>query len=260
MTFSPHLCAAFTLRDLSFDLSLARQVSMFVFSLAPTLDAALAFVAGGAAGIVVTRVAQLLPAAPSLSLIDDDEDAPSAPASSIDRSVHWSVARVTENVALEPRPRTGRLPLPTCVTALTPSDEPALAVVNAFADRLTALPIAEWLEVGRSESIDSAGMAQRATAFAILEAAIAAHGLGIAAWYARDTVETSACLAGCGMPCWTARERRLMAAAHGAAEAAALALLARDVLAPTDFAVLIAPFEHVLSRDAVAHFVPSRDR
>ena len=232
---------------------------MFVFSLAPTLDAALAFVAGGAAGVVVTRVAQLHPAAP-LSLIDEDEDASSASASSIDEPMRWSVAPATEDVALEPRPRTGRLPLPECVTALTPSDEPALAVVNAFADRLAALPIPEWLEVGRSAITDSAGMSQRATAFAILEAAIAAHGLGIAAWYARDTVETSACLAGCGMPCWTARDRRLMAAAHGAAEAAALALLARDVIAPADFAALIAPFEHLLRREAMAHFVPSRDR
>ena len=39
---------------------------MFFFTLAPTLDAALAFVAGGAAGILLTRVAQLQPAAPPL--------------------------------------------------------------------------------------------------------------------------------------------------------------------------------------------------
>ena len=223
---------------------------MFVFSLAPTLDAALAFVAGGAAGVLLTRVTQLHPVAPPLSMVDDDGTVAWTAAPSLDDPMLWSSGSAVETA---PRPRTGRLPLPACVTALTPSDEPALGPVNAFADRLRALPLADWLDVGRSEVADPARASQRATAFAIVDAAIATHGLGIAAWYARDTVETAVCLATSGVPRETARERRLMAAAHGAAEAAALALLARAVIAPMDFATLFAPFEHVITREELAH-------
>jgi hypothetical protein len=232
---------------------------MLFFSLAPTLDAALAFVAGGAAGIVLARVAQLRPAGPTLSVVDEDRDCAMGSVPSIDDLVLWSPAQARESSALAPRARTGRLPLPACVTALTPCDEPALAPVNAFADRLTTLPMHEWMDVGRSETADPARAAQRATAFAILEAAIAAHGLGIASWYARDTVETSVCLATGGAPCRTARDLRLIAAAHGAAEAAALALLARDVLAASDFATLFAPFEYLVTREAMTRLTTSRD-
>jgi len=133
----------------------------------------------------------------------------------------------------------------------------SLAVVNAFADRLTKLPVQAWLEVGRRETTDPARISQRTIALAALDAAIASHGLGVAAWYARDTVETSACLAGCDAPCRTTRERRLMAAAHRAADAAALALLARDVLAPTDFETLCAPFEQVVTPARTSRSAPS---
>jgi hypothetical protein len=95
-------------------------------------------------------------------------------------------------------------------------------------------------------------------ALALLEATIATHGLGIAAWYARDAVATSALLATSGVPRRTASERRAIAAARGAAEVAALALLARDTLPPTDLATLCAPFEHVLSSDEAIRLAGSR--
>jgi len=231
---------------------------MLLVSLAPTLDAALAFFAGGATGIVLTRVAKLPPPVATLAIVDEEWDGAREPAQSLDDAPLLSSAPVLESAALVPRARTGRLRLPERVTALTPSDEPALTRVNEFADRLAALPVEEWLDIGRSEIAAPARASLRSTAFALLEAAIAANGLGIAAWYARDTVETSVCLATGGTSCRMARDRRVMAAAHGAAEAAALALLARDVLAPTDFAVLLAPFEHVLSRDEGTRLTPSR--
>ena len=156
------------------------------------------------------------------------------------------------------RVRTGRLPLPQCVTALTPTDEPALALVNVFADRLVTLPYREWLDVGNSQIAGTATASQRATAFAILDATLGTQGLGIAAWYARDAVETSAFLATNGVPRCTAGDRRVIAAAHGAAEVAALALLARDALAPADFATLFAPFEHVISSDEVTRLASRR--
>lgn len=147
--------------------------------------------------------------------------------------------------------RTGRLPLPQRVTDLTPADEPGSAHVNAFVDRLVELPIGEWLAIGRRQ-IDAATAAmQHATAFAILEATIGVRGLGVAAWYVYDAVETSAFLATNSVSQWTAGERRVFSAAHAAAEDAALALLARDKLAPEDFATLVAPFEHLLPSDSV---------
>ena len=250
MAFAPHLCAAFTLPTLFFDLSLVGTVAMLLFSLVLPLplNTAVAFIAGSAAGVALARVAQSHPAAPMLSMVDDDLDATTA-VQSIDDLAPWSPAPELESAPRAPRARTGRLPLPECVTSLTPSDEPTLAIVNVFVDRLAALPLEEWLDIGRNELADPEGVSRRATAFAILEATIGTHGLGIAAWYARDAVETSVCLASSGVPEWAARDHRAMAAAHGAAEAAALALLASDALASTDLAALLAPFEHVLSRD-----------
>ena len=43
------------------------------------------------------------------------------------------------------RMRVGRLPLPQRVTDLTPEDEPALADVNIYVDRLAELPLDSWL-------------------------------------------------------------------------------------------------------------------
>jgi hypothetical protein len=144
--------------------------------------------------------------------------------------------------------------------ATCPDPTLAIARVGAFAERLTILTVDEWLEVGRREIADPHTVSQRVATRAMLDAAIAAHGLAIAAWHARDVVETSVCLATNASPCWTTHERRLMTAAHVAAESAALALLARDALAPADVATLLAPFDHLLARAEETPAGPRRDR
>jgi hypothetical protein len=150
--------------------------------------------------------------------------------------------RVPMSPALLRRVRTGRLSLPRPVAELTPDDEPALAAVNAFADRLAELPMADWLTVGRTLIDNPSLYAHRETPYAILEATIANRGLSVAAWYVRDAIETSAYYASRPMTRWSSKERRAFAAAHAAAEEAALAILARAHLADEDVSSLCAPF------------------
>lgn len=140
------------------------------------------------------------------------------------------------------RMRTGRLPLPREVAGLTPEDVPALAPVDAFADRLAEMALASWLAIGRSLVEGASVSALRATPYAILEATINDRGLAIAAWYVRDAIETSAYYASPPLHRWTRMERRCFAAAHAAAEEAGLAMLARAFLSSEDFDALCAPF------------------
>lgn len=120
---------------------------------------------------------------------------------------------------------------------LLPADE----AVSCFVDRLSELPLDDWLDIGRSLQTTSPS-ADRATALALLEAIIAINHLDVAAWNVCDALETSAFLASRGPGRWTSADRRAFSAAHLAAEVAALALLARDGLPPRDFAALVAPF------------------
>lgn len=145
------------------------------------------------------------------------------------------------------RTRTGRLRLPREVAGLTPEDVPALAPVDAFADRLAELPLASWLSIGRSLVESASGSSLRATPYAILEATINDRGLAVAAWYVRDAIETSASYVSPPRRRWTARERRCFAAAHAAAEEAALAMLAGAFLPSEDCAALCAPFVELVS-------------
>ena len=158
--------------------------------------------------------------------------------------------RATDTVPMSPtllrRMRTGRLPLPREVAGLTPEDLPALAPVDAFADGLAELPLTSWLSIGQS-LVDSASVsALRATPYAILEATINDRGLAIAAWYVRDAIETSAYYVSPPLRRWTRMERRCFAAAHAAAEEAALAMLARAFLSSEDFDALCAPFASLI--------------
>jgi hypothetical protein len=152
----------------------------------------------------------------------------------------------TDGVPMSPallrRMRTGRLPLPRQVAELTPDDQPTLAAVNAFADRLAELPVLAWLAVGRTLINDPSIYALRGTPYAILEATINNRGLAVAAWYVRDAIETSAYYASRSILKWTSKERRAFAAAHAAAEDAALAILARPHLGAGDAAALCGPF------------------
>jgi hypothetical protein len=114
--------------------------------------------------------------------------------------------------------------------------------VNAFADRLAELPVLAWLTVGRTLIDDPSAYAPRETPYAILEATINNQGLAVAAWYVRDAIDTSAYYASHSILKWTSKERRAFAAAHAAAEDAALAILARPHLGDEDAAALCAPF------------------
>lgn len=148
------------------------------------------------------------------------------------------------------RRRTGRLPLPQRVADLTAGDEPTLDRVNAFVDRLAELPVATWLEIGRTLAGDLEAQAARSTARAILDATLADRELGLAAWYAKDAVETSAFLASHSAGRLSSADRRAFAGAHGAAEVAALALLAEDHLSAEDFTALYFPFADDIPADA----------
>jgi hypothetical protein len=117
---------------------------------------------------------------------------------------------------------------------------------NAFADRLAELPIEEWLAIGNT-LLRVAGAARRGHALSLVDAAIIEHGLAVHAWYLRDAVETSAHAACDQRLRWTRTERIAFAAAHGAADAAALTLLAGNHLPAGDVRLLCEPFAEVIA-------------
>jgi hypothetical protein len=139
----------------------------------------------------------------------------------------------------------GRLPQPRRIVMSTPVRQSTLAEVGVFVDLLAGLALDDWLLVGRSAIGKRSAPERRATACGRLDATIRAHDLTVAAWYVRDSVETAACLAAGTVSRWQSLDRRMFSAAHGAADAAALALLARDLLPANVFALLMAPFTSV---------------
>lgn len=140
-----------------------------------------------------------------------------------------------------PRRRTGRLPLPDQVTALEEAGSPVFDRVNEFVDRLAELPLSQWVAIGRALATDAEFRAARSSARVILDATISDRALGVAAWYVKDAVETAVFFASAGATIPGA-DRAALAGAHGAAEAAALALLAEPSLSATDFLALYQPF------------------
>lgn len=119
--------------------------------------------------------------------------------------------------------------------------------VNGFLDRLADVPATGWLETGRTLASDRAALDVRQHAWNALDAAIATNSLCFATWWVRDDVETLVFLKTGDMREWTREERRHFGWAHAAAEAAALALLARVHLRDQDFRTLIAPFRRCIS-------------
>ena len=214
------------------------------FALPASVGTAAAFVAGGAAGAALMRFRRSRGVVAGLSLVDGDIVIPPSSRDAVSRQS--SAAVVPDSPMLARRMRTGRLPVPQRGTQLTAADEPALALVNAFVDRLAELSVQEWLEIGRARVADRDLAGRRATAFAVLEATVGARDLGVAAWYTRDAVETSSFLATCAVRRWTSAERRMFAAAQAVAEDAALALLAHDELPSAEFETLLTPFEHLV--------------
>jgi hypothetical protein len=134
-----------------------------------------------------------------------------------------------------------RLPLPPRVAQMTAADEPALALSKAFVEGLCDLPLENWLAIGRAVMAirTSAGYAD---AWSAVERAIAKRDLALAAWHMRDEIETIAYVVShVGAPLSRAN-RPAFAAAHGAAEDAALALLVRGCVSAMDIDLLCTPF------------------
>lgn len=212
----------------------------------PTGPLALSFVVGGAVGVAVTLVTSRR--RPIIATAEN-VDVPSAWPPVIS-TASPSAARAAAP-DLDTRVRTGRLPLPQQVVDLGACGEPGVARANAFADWLAALPVETWIDVGHGLIADGESIGARSMACAMLDTAIADRGLAIAAWYARDTVETSAFLASCAKQRWSSKERRAFARAHGAAEKTALALLAKSYLPTSEVACLCSPFAAITSADSI---------
>jgi hypothetical protein len=126
-------------------------------------------------------------------------------------------------------------------TPRTARDDLAMEHVDAFVDALAALPFEQWIGVGRALNDPWTERPTRSTAWAILQAILAQQGQLVPAWYVRDAVDTAVFL-GTNAACRSRTARLLVAAAHGAAEEAALALMAGAALPRADFTVLYAPF------------------
>jgi len=217
---------------------------MFPTTIAPSIGKLAGFLSSGFVGAVLGRFAHRSAAPPSsASVVDANGEARHANS--------LMTPRASDGVLMSPAPprrmRTGKLRLPRQVAELTPDDQPALAAVNAFADRLAELPVLSWLTVGRTLIDNPSIYTQRETPYAILEATINDRALAMAGWYVRDAIETSAYYASHSIVTWTSRERRAFAAAHAAAEEAALAILAQEYLNAEDFASLSAPFAGLVS-------------
>jgi len=135
-----------------------------------------------------------------------------------------------------------RLPLPLPVSQLSAALEPALAAANAFVERVGDLPLTSWLAIGRAVMAAGVDSAEGAASWTNVERAIADHRLELAAWHVRDAVETIAYVASHSTALLSRADRRVFAAAHGAAEEAALAVLVRRHLPDGDFDRLCAPF------------------
>jgi len=144
-----------------------------------------------------------------------------------------------------------RLPLPPNVTQMTEAEEPALAVAKAFIERLCDLPLDSWLAIGRAV-VAARSKTAYASAWSSVENAIAKRDLGLAAWHVRDDVETVAYLASHSGAPLSRGNRPVFAAAHGAAEDAALALLVQSSISSADLELLCAPFWAQVPRERFA--------
>jgi hypothetical protein len=115
---------------------------------------------------------------------------------------------------------------------------------NTFVDQLTQLPYAGWLHIGRTLAGDSEPPVRQAARGDVARA-IADHRLAVAAWLARDAVDTVVYLATRPMARASRSDQRLVASAHRAAEAAALAIVAAPYVSATSLRTLCEPFQRV---------------
>lgn len=124
----------------------------------------------------------------------------------------------------------------------TPGDAERCTSVDAFLCLLAELSVDDWLAIGDRPPAKS-------DTVAILDAAITDQRLNVHAWLVRDSVETIAFLARCSLPPQPIRAHFAMTRARIAAECAALAIVARPWLAPSDIAEVLSPFSAWLSAD-----------
>lgn len=125
-----------------------------------------------------------------------------------------------------------------------PSVAPAMGLASAidFAGGLLALEVFQWLAIGRHIIADRTGLAVRQSAWVAVERTLDAERLALTAWEVRDALETAAYLVSRRACRWTPERRRQFAATQGAADAAAMALLARGHLRPEIVRTLCSPF------------------
>ena len=117
--------------------------------------------------------------------------------------------------------------------------------VDAFLDFLADLEFDEWIALGTRYPIQP-------RTIVLLEAIILDRRLEVDAWMIRDAVETIAFLVSGAFPPRPTRTYRAMVHARVAAECAALAILARRWLPPSDVAELLSPFSARLSTEVPA--------
>jgi len=120
--------------------------------------------------------------------------------------------------------------------------------LNRLLATLAELPPAEWLSIGRSILSDPDTLLVRRALWPVVDAIIDRRNLRLAAWYVRDAIDTAVLVATGGMSGWSRDNRCACAAAHAAAEGAALALLAQEFLECEAVTLLLAPFTQPLAR------------
>src|SRR5262249_25975293 len=130
--------------------------------------------------------------------------------------------------------------------------EPALALTKTFIEHNGDLPTESWIAVGRAAMANRSAAAY-ANAWRAVQQAIAKHELSLAAWHIRDQIETLAYLASHAGAPLARKDRPVFAAAHGAMEDAALALLVSSDLTAGDLDLLCAPFATQASFAVVRH-------
>jgi hypothetical protein len=141
---------------------------------------------------------------------------------------------------------TGWLPATPEGADFTADQVPAIVSANAFIDALAELPLATWLDIGRSLADGRPNSAARDAARASLTTAIHDCELDVAAWYVRDAVETCACLVFSVARTCSTHDRCAFDAARGAANDCALGFLAREGLASESLRALSAPFARAI--------------
>jgi hypothetical protein len=126
--------------------------------------------------------------------------------------------------------------------------------LEQWLDSLADLTVDEWIDIAHHSSIRDAR--DLASACARVDRAIVAHELEVTAWFIRDLVETAVQPGRSPTLRRSRHARSQLAVARSAAEWAALALAMEHWLAPSDRALLWAPFAEAGAGTQVADSDP----